>query len=1639
MKTPFSRTKSRLSQLAFTVCYGVKFPLLLTIIIESFASIQILAIILKTSFLRSEDKETIMSDDIRNIAALLGLFEPLVSAKSPRIKFLIPTIITLYLIFHLILLLTATAFVFKNRRVSKVLSFICTITTTLHSKVLFCPLYYFYLNILLHTSACTQEEEKRLAHCNIVKNTLTIFFFTLNFLLAAFKELLFYQIYRDGNAYSVKSNRHSILPFVHKLVLLPLLLFAGTERVVQSILNFGFTLVYHIILVLKLPIYNIYLLRITVMYSTVLVTSSFILLWMVVIKHHPKSFELALIFIVPMFCKLMHETLTSIFENILELNSKSIDHATHLPILVKEYIFRPIEVDLNQNFQYKMLYSYGILRANNLENVSRQDTKSLENWKFQVNLLVLEHLLKWHAKHPNSQLLLLVLIQFYVEKIRNVSLIGAYIKKVEATPLSVSYLSALEHIRSRLKEVLFQAYSRYDESTEFVDYFKNREASNELKKKIRDEIKAHVEFWKIFSTKKVNIYQVIKVAKKIDSTAITIQEFWKKNEASFGKNFPFSVMLYGAYLHVLRDTSYFGQSFVNKFMSGSQAKMPKSIEKWLTQEIALIVASNQKEELGKVLDASFSVKNLFNIKREDLIGTKINTLMPKMIREEHDSIILRYNEKPIYALNLHLTVYCRTIDGQFFPADIKIRVCPYIEKGIGLMAFFHKMEECLPTFFVDVEGNIIDCSRGLLDRFNIDLSVTRRVRMQEIAPHFETINKAFNIVYPSKEDHRSSQHLNSGSEVLQNTGARIESGQTSREGYESTFRTTIASNEVHMLAKEEFPLSTDRNLLTNPLSPLRIENPLRLIKKRESEPLRPLNFMFGVEDGSNRLEDDPFSLLAPLSSQRRSSRAQSGFKMDPSRFKSHSSSEIRLKNRISMDEALGICEDYEKGGLLTFKLPYAHNSINIPTVYTVNIQSYFFEGRSYKVIRLKAKQETRAYDEEEEETPKWVEESYKDTIQDTIEDKWKDVGEKTINFQGGTSLDLRTEHIPSILVGRANTHYKSKRERSAQSSTMENSLKDILSKDKMSRITRIYFYLFYIAMLMMLALVTVNLVVTKNSLAELEIAAKLVDTDMRRMGSLTVAWNAAAVVYNFYTRNVTSKNNIVMKTIIKAQLTEALKFNGEMLSLMKEVNSKDLIAHYFVKDITLWGISESRSSTSASFDLFSAINIMSEKLLVFTEPNLNSLPLDPSYFAKVLNNTGNDLIMSAIQEIMIARSFEATVYTKTVILLYILILMQTISTFFIFCLLILLTWKLTKALESLVVALSTISHQSIAVREKQLAFFEECLQQNIESQEFLHGISSALKLVENRKHVKNKAGSRGKEKDRVSLAVLNSKLVLLVLIAGVFFSVLISLFYYTNVQPLDKIKWLKQVDSQRELASKLEVGYPAIVTGFIYWMTFYNQSDILSFNQNPGSSLVLALEIFEQCQKDLFTISFEDQIIHQLTSQTVCKYIPTAGLNQQFCYNATQGQVLGLFGVGAQFFDLLAYYSSIFQEEPSHDNYLRIIQPFLEAAVALMVTLSQGYGFMFHYLSDEILRNIEEQKILSTKNFATVFVICISITILIRLIVLGRLGNLDKLKYKLLRVVPNSIVQENKVVLFYVRREFASDLENVKNVQLDSR
>ena len=1636
MKTTFSQTKSRLSRVAFASCYGVKFSLVPTIIIETLASMQTLAIILKTSFLPSEDKQTIIFDDIRNIAALFGLFEPLASVNSTGVKYLLRTIISAYLLVQLFLLLAGAVFVLKNIKGSKVLSYICTITRTLHSRILFCPIYYFYLNVLLHKDSCSQEEEHVNPKCNTMVSNLAIFYLILNFLLAAPKEILFYQIYRDRNAYSVKSNHHSIVLFIHKLVLLPLLLFAGDNRVVQSILNFGFTMIHHVTLLLKLPIYNICLLRLTVIHSTILVTSSSILLWTVVVKDHSKIFELALIFLLPMFCKLMHEALTSIFENILELNSKSIDHAIHLPILVKEYIFHPIEADLSQNFQYKMLYSYGILRASDLENVSRQDAKTLENWKFQVNLLVLEHLLKWHSKHPNSQLLLLVLIQFYIEKIRNVSLIGAYIKKIEATPLSVPYLSALEHIRSRLKEVLFRAYSRYDEPTEFVDYFKNRKASNELKKYIQDEIKGHAEFWKTLSKEKVDISKVVKAARKIESTAVSIKGIWKKNEASFGQNFPLPVMLYGAYLHVLRDTSYFGQAFVNKFMSGTQAKMPKTIEKWLTQEIALIVASNQKEELGKVLDASFSVKNLFNIKREDLIGTKINTLMPKMIKEEHDSIILRYNEKPIYALNLHLNVYCRTIDGQFFPAEIKIRVCPYIEKGIGLMAFFHKTDECLPTFFVDTDGNIIDCSRGLLERFNVNLlSVTRKVRMQEIAPQFENINKAFNIVYPSKINHCCSQRFNSASGTPHNNDPRIESGQTSREGFESTFRTTITSNDGHLLAKEEFPQSSDRNLLTNQLTPLRVENPLRLITKRESEPVRPLNIGLEVEDaGFNKVWDDPFSLFAPLSSHHRSSRTQSGLQIDPSRFKSHSSRELRPKNIMYMDEARGICEEYEKGGSLIFKPLYVQNSSILPIAYTVNIKPYFFEGHSYKVIRLKEKQENKSY-EEEEATPKWVEASWKNARQDTIEDKWQEIEEKTLDYQGGTSQDLRTEQIPSALKGRT-IHHKPKNERSAQISTTEIPLRDILNMNKTSRITRIYFYLFYVAMLVMLALVTVNLIVTKNSLAQLEMAVKLVNTDMRRMGRLITAWNSATIVYNFYSRNITAQHNVLMKAVMKAQLEETLALNGEMLSLMKEVDSRDLIDQYFAKDVTLWRVSESKSPTSASFDLFSAINIMSENLLVFSEPDLNSLPLDASYFVQVLNNTGNDLIISAIHKITSAENFEATIYTKTVFLLYILILMQTTSTFSMFCLLILLTWKLIKALKRLVVVLSTISNQSILVRERQLAFFDKCLQENIESQEFLYGISSALKLVENKKHLKNTSGSRDKEKDRVPLAVLQPKLVLLMLIALVFFSVLISLFYYTNVQPLDKIKWLKQVDSQRELASKLEIGYPAMVTVFIYWMTFYNQSDILHLNLSPRSALVLSLKYFEQHQKNLFAIPFEDQIMYELTSQTVCKYISKASIDQQACYNATQGQVLGIFGTGAQFFDLLAYYSSIFQEDSSLDNYLRIIQPFIEVTIPLMMTLNQGYEFMFQYLSDQILQNIEDQKILSTKNFVTVFIICIFVTILIRIIVLGRLQDLDRLKFKLLRVVPNSVVKENKVVLFYIRREFASDLENIKNPQL---
>ena len=1676
----FTHKRSLLTQVAFLASYGSVSSVYLSLFVELFSTMQVLYLILETSFPQSDNNKAIIFTQIRDIMSFIGLLDPLTTFETEIFTLLVWVVISLYLIAYLGLMLYILLLCMRNTTPNFKLTQVCTQINAFHSKVLFCPILYFYLKTIISPRNCTSGS----ITCNSTMTTLSIILSVLNTLFAAIKEAFFYQAYKNKNSFAVKNNIHSLIQLAHKTLLLALLALVDYGRIGNSILNAVFTLGTQIFLILKLPYFNIRCLRIAIVLSTICSTSAFILLWKIFFATHVRTFELLLTLVVPILVRFVLGRLDVIFERILSFRATLPEYVVHLPALVREYIYRPKGVDYNEAFEYKTLFSYGLMKRTGIDVLSIYDPNQLKEYKYQINAIILQELLKCSNKNPKSTMLLLFLIQFYVEKMKNVARGIVYIQKMENLSFSAPALNILFQIRIQLQRIMFKAYSDHDSTHEFVSYFKYKEVSNDLKTLILTEVIGHIEFWRMLSKEKIDIYPVMMKSHILDFLAKRITKMWEENEQDFTKNFPVPLVMYGVYLYIVRTVPHIAHGLLDS-SAGKNSKLLKSMEKWFSQERALIVASNQKGTIGKVLDASHSVKNLFNIDKQDLIGRKINLLMPSMIQEKHDALIQKYNEKPEYALELKRDLWCKTIDGRFFCASVDLRVYPYLNHGIGIMGIFNKKEDHVPVFFLDYRGSIVDCSRELLDLFQADFSLTKNITIDEIAYGFDKINEAFNAIYgplvtASKQGLVTKPELEEQHTINSSISSPFFSPQHPRAQKKVfDFNQRSLMSEASPILPEDMDLNSGQRFLS---STRRIDLFQTMTSGREM--ISPMNIMNsqGVsetisESGNMKMAEEfpgssarPQNIAAVFINHLQDHHSPP---LPPRKEVPVKQPELPIIDEPDIEQCTKTCKQFTDGDLLTFHSlgPItANESKNI--VYHIQVEPFIFEKELYKIVKVRPPTRRRKTDPR---TPRWTPQSKrgsqletnggdpfafgrrmrtgeefiqqsKEVIERiTYSEIVSSLAKKTIGDTGRNdeSIEIRTSEENYEENGGQNEHKKRKKgevNSNDKAIRIEKTLHNLVNKTTPDRITRAHPYVFYTGLLIMMALATLDFVMTKGSFQEVQLGAQLINVDSERLINLLQVWGVVNTRYSFSVRNLDIPNSLNYTDYVRDKMASVKELSGELILTLGDIDSQAIISEFYRRDISLWQSFSNETIQGLTFDVFTAINIVLQKMFTYIQEDDSGIDAEDSLAIFGLNNTANDLLLSAERELAVTQQVKETIYTNNVFLMRLLIGLQSFAIFVLNCFLVGFGTRTYKATTRIFKALSTMPLKHITTRERQLIRLRDCLQESIESFKFTQDLHSLVEEGQS-EHEKANAKAVGYKENENKFYVQRVKAQFFIFIGFTIFILLLilGLFFVSNFQSLDSIDSVKALQEASSIAEKMGYNNPLISSNLMYWAIFYNYTTMLVRDQPPGGELMDDLQVLSDANSKLITAfpqqedKFYSPDIEKMLSTDICSFIQQDQGTQDLCKIATNGNVIGLIALNRQYLDFIVSYMAVFQETPTLDTYNRIINDFLSSNAAPAGTLNNAYKYLRESLLNLLNETIEDHNLTSMIIFIAICISCLLGMFVIRSNIVFRLERMDIVRYQFLRVLPKDLMIHNKAVLFYLKKEFADDLVEVKS------
>ena len=1671
MSKVFQSTRSHFARLAFAASYGTPLPWLIAAVIQAISSIQILYLILATSFPTSEDNNLQIFDVIRDASSWVGFLHFAEVFDSNKSRFILWVIFAIYLILYMGFLSTVAFLCQKKQQVHPKLSTVLTQWSIVHSKVFFCAIYTFYQQFLVSQRSCENLENPPF-YCNSTGiNAFTIFLLIINSLLALVKEFYFYQVYKNKNFFALKNNLHGKIHLGHKLIMIPLLVTTTSNLILNSLINLFLTVYNHIFIFLNLPYFNLIPLKLLIIYSTINTTLSFTLLWRTLAENHIQKFELFTVLIVPTMIRIMLSLLNYIFQRIITLKTRSPAFVIHLPILLKDLVFKPKAVDFSAHFKFNTLVSYGILKAGDFDVNDLRDYSKVKSLKHKLNAIVLEQLLRCYSRRPKNIMLLLFLIQFYIEKIKNITRASVYFQKVGDLPLFIAEINSTMHMRNQLETMLGRAYYDYDQSLEFISYFKYREISTMLKKDIETEAERHIELWRMFLGDKMSVTKVFRITLAIDKLALKIKNIWEKNQDDFIKNFPVPLLMYGTYLNILRGVPHLGQALIDKFTNGKNSKLLKSIEEWFSQEKATIVASNQKGSIGKIMDASHSVKNLFNIEKKDLLGRKVNALMPNMIQEKHDSLVQKYNEKPVYASGLDQKVYCKTADGYFFYAHLGLRVYPYIDKGMGLISMITKEEECVPMFFVDLDGNVVDCSRDLIETFQMDFSVAKRIKLHELAPDFERINTAFNKIYSADAAYNHKQK-----EEEEYSPDTLSSNLNLRKNFNGYSPLSVTNQDTPLTSRgnDETQNSTSRKFLKKKTT-TKIQDILgyTALESEESPEKKrgPRN-----SGGFINLDFDFHSPVAqtwyekPRFSQRIASNFLGHISNNPEYYKAEGV--IKVQDIDEMDK---ICKQYQSGGVMVFKGHNTSEYYDTFLQYSVKIEPFIFQDQFFKVVKLKKiKKKDIAKDREDlaAPTPHWAGGSSSkrgSSGEANTESPWLRGLRRKITTSDFVVRTNRSSYNSNSLsafekkIADENQEVKAmsmevnveeeglKKKKGAYGGELAKGDKDfsegrnlhiektlyrIFDKDNASKFIQSNLGCFYFFLFVTFVLTIVNYAYIKFSFHRIELSAQLVNIGSERIASLVHIWNSCTLMY---AGALLGLNYGMFSSVVTTEGSTLYGLNLELMNLLKELDSTEITSAFFKNDVTLWEPFDPTNEISTiDIDEFTGTNVVLQKLNIFN--TVSVIIADPmntdALFA--LNNTINGVFLSLEYDLKITQGVKDDTYHENILMTQLLIGFQVVTTSMVFFSLVAGALHVFRSNQKLFQALCMISQKSLIERERQILQFKTYLRESVES----------ITLIQNLDHIMQRKtvyedhldNMKFKQRTRASFKEAKRDTIFSLTYSSALFLLIIALFCVSDYQSLRSIDRFQTIDTGTSLVTKLNYEVFLLAGTYMYSAAFYNQTTMLIRNENSQTQLAKSLESIHLINSQLISVFPKESSniygndIIQLLFTDVCSYLDQAVNLQKACAVATEDNTLGLLGLNDNYYDMILTQSSKFEADPTLTNLKQRVAYYLSRIGGTVSTSVNAYTYLKGQLVDIFLARIQEERTTLTKLFVGLCLGFFFATVMLKFFMLDKIQFIANMKNKVLRVLPYNLILANRPVVFYIRLEFTSDIEEIKSI-----
>lgn len=1509
-----------------------------------------------------------------------------------------------------------------NLFMAKVLSFLAL----LHSKVFFYLIHCFLVKALDIGVSLDSNIFKYRAPWIIA----SVFLLILNLVPAVIKELFCFHIHKSKDVLSIKNNLHGVIMLAHKILVVMLYYFIESSVEISIAFNILLSGINLIVLHKRIPHYNVMTLKLNIIMATVSAWCALISIGKAI--DQDKNIFLLIFLTTGLVIKISLIKLEWTFKDILSLRNLTSYHVVHLPILIQEYRKKVKVFPVQEVSNRETIYSIGF-SADQTNKTFKLDTQEairslissdIDRQAYSVvSKEILAVLNKYRRNAKNQELMTLSLAQIYTQVFGDPFRAMLILGKLDTKSMRIPARMSLKVISLELESINLQN----DSNSSHLNYFTYKLKTQNLKERIKAEIEEQLKFWKSLNANVLDAMTVINIGSLISTLTRRISQYWQSNFEGSELIYTNASIMYGLYLEIVQAFPAGGSTIIRKaFQSLHNKSHPfKDVIDIILGDSAVVIASVEPDKIGKIVDASSSVEEVFKMNRQALIGTNCGIIMPSIIAAGHNGYIKSFYNHSKQSINRVIKTYAKTLTDEYFSAEISLQLSPFTMKGLNIVACIKKTSEYEPIIIVDHDGNIVEYSKNLALPLNLFMKKSF-LKIDTLCPELKLVNKAYNIIHTPQE---TTEEKDSSPEEMQ----------------EDIFLQHQEPEEIKQSAKGN--VISDGDLLASPTSKgLLVSSRGDEIAMKTSDRFKKIVF------NDTTVGDTP----------------------SPHLNIQHESSKEVIS--LTKEEAGEICEMFKYGKEVNFTPLQQNHSRKNPELTPslkckIEIEPLIFKGKFYKIFKLKDglsqkpsptsfQQASTAYNGPKDLIPVLNCDEFADSFPLDVERDSSTTENHRFSRSDSNELKkLPLQKEPSQMSSRAVDSQEkpqkfvisetlesapSKKGKTASIITSQHShknharqLNNSLKIERQSRSIKLVVNMIYAAVIIIIVSICIDLIYANQSLQNMADSMSLIGTVNARLGKTIIAWQAILILY---TRSMGLRpidSRVPKYQAVAIEATQDMSKNGQdLMAKVDAFGDNGIVRTFYEKSISFWEPETGTLFDNQKIDGFKGHHVITDYNFYYARYNGSILNLANSRKAIfTINNTANDFFVALDHTINeISGFFDRTKKTN----LHLLEAIVTLETLFVIipCVLILVLLVMTvKLYSSLFQAMCKIHNHSLAWRIKHLenilALFNQDIEDNIAC---FHSFKWQESVKQQTLAHTDKAAYASRKYSGQSLVIYGLRFVLLAfLLTAVVIALIINSLHSStsNLETLDEIN--DKVFTVYDVASKVKM----VIPSFYFNYLFYNYTEYKLRNQEPESEISRYMDAMKDANTILLETlmndkgEIEDPVVKDILRGKVCSYCTDQ--YKANCMLHSNQESFGLLGLQPKLYDIFKILGEWLTSPVRTKAYASSLMARLSLnLIDLHFIVYDVHDYLASHLVEQFVDTAQEMKQDAFKIFYINIVVTLVAMTLIRIIVLKKLQRLDIGIRRILRIIPYKIIQENKVMGFYLNRVFNNELKVLK-------